>query len=152
MAASEIIGMIKYAYEHPEKAVIRIREIVSHGQPVRGEEVAMRDGRTCLRDFIPIDVDGMSFGRLWHHIDISERKWAEDALKFLVQCGTAPGEDFFQSLARYPRPEPGHGPRLHRQAAGRVAGGPDGGGVPRRQVRAERVLCLEGYAVRRRRE
>ncbi len=30
-----------------------------------------------------------------------EREVAMDALKFLVQCGCAPGEDFFRSLARY---------------------------------------------------
>jgi len=35
-------------------------------------------------------------------IDITERKRIENALKFLVDCGSpASGEDFFQSLARY---------------------------------------------------
>ena len=35
-------------------------------------------------------------------LDITERKRTEDALRFLVQCGSAAsGEDFFQALARY---------------------------------------------------
>ncbi len=78
--AQEIIERVKPAYEHPEVAVNRIREIVSRGQPVEGEEVALRDGRTFLRDFVPIVLDGKSHGRLWHHIDITERKKVERQL------------------------------------------------------------------------
>ena len=35
-------------------------------------------------------------------LDMTERKGIEDALRFLVECGSTPsGEDFFQALARY---------------------------------------------------
>ena len=34
-------------------------------------------------------------------VDITQRKRAEDALRFLVQCSVAPGADFFRDLARY---------------------------------------------------
>lgn len=34
-------------------------------------------------------------------VDITDRKRFEDALRFLVQCGTTPAEDFFHGLARY---------------------------------------------------
>ena len=46
-----------------------------------GEEVAMQDGGTCLRDFVPLNVQGKSYGRLWLHIDITDRKRAEEALR-----------------------------------------------------------------------
>jgi len=55
-------------------------EIVSLGQPVRGEEVAVKGERTYLRDFVPIYVGGKSYGRLWHHLGITERKRSEEAL------------------------------------------------------------------------
>jgi len=41
----------------------------------------MRDGGTCLRDFVPLHVDGRSCGRLWIHVDITARKRAEEALR-----------------------------------------------------------------------
>jgi light-regulated signal transduction histidine kinase (bacteriophytochrome) len=40
----------------------------------------MQDGRSCLRDFIPISLNETSFGRLWIHTDISERKQMESTL------------------------------------------------------------------------
>jgi PAS domain S-box-containing protein len=95
LRAPEIIERVTPAYEHPEAAVSRIREIVSRSQPVEGEEVALREGRTLLRDFVPIVLEGKSHGRLWHHIDITERKRVErqlaadlDAMTRLQQLGT----------------------------------------------------------------
>jgi PAS domain S-box-containing protein len=81
ITSTEMIEKIKNAYLHSDEQVARIREIVRQGERVTGEEVAMRNGRSCIRDFIPIYMDGKSYGRLWQHTDISERKRAEDALK-----------------------------------------------------------------------
>ncbi len=81
LSASEIIGKIMSAYAHPDEAVSRIKEIVGGQQPVIGEEVAMMDGSTCLRDFVPLSINGEPSGRLWLHFDISERKQAEEELK-----------------------------------------------------------------------
>ena len=75
-----MIEKIKNAYLHPDEAVARIQEVVDRGEPVKGEELAMHDGRTCLRDFVPLNVQGKSYGRLWIHTDITERKQAEAAL------------------------------------------------------------------------
>jgi PAS domain S-box-containing protein len=81
LTSNEMIAKIKSAYLHPDEAVARIREILAIGQPVKGEEIAMRGGGTCLRDFVPLRVDGKPYGRLWIHLDISERKQAEVALR-----------------------------------------------------------------------
>ena len=79
--ASEILAKIKPAYLHPDEALGRIQEIVERGEAVKGEDVPMRSGRALLRDFIPIHINGKSFGRLWQHTDISERIKAEQALQ-----------------------------------------------------------------------
>ncbi|MGZ7070122.1 MAG: PAS domain S-box protein, partial [Methanobacterium sp.] len=50
--SGEMIEKIKNGYVHPNEAVIRISEIVDRGQPVKGEEVNLKNGRTCIRDFI----------------------------------------------------------------------------------------------------
>jgi PAS domain S-box-containing protein len=81
LSASELVGKIRDGYLHPEEAIARIEEILRLGQAVKGEEVALRDGRTCLRDVVPLSVDGEPRGRLWLHFDITERKRAEEALR-----------------------------------------------------------------------
>lgn len=81
LTAPQVITKIKEAYDEPDRAIAHIRELVGQKQPVRGEELAMRDGRTLLRDFIPLVLDGKSYGRLWLHHDITKRKRAEDALR-----------------------------------------------------------------------
>jgi len=78
LSSRELIGEISRAYLHPREALARIRQIVEEGKPVKGEEIAMADGRTCLRDFVPVYVEGKSCGRAWYHMDITERKRAEE--------------------------------------------------------------------------
>ena len=81
LTSPQLLEKIENAYHHPDEEIARIKEIVDRGQPVMGEEIVMSRGRTCLRDFIPIHVDGKSYGRLWHHLEITERKRAEEALR-----------------------------------------------------------------------
>ncbi len=81
LSASEIIDRVQSAYADPASAIKRVQEIVGEDLPVRSEEVALRDGRMYLRDFIPLDIAGKRFGRLWHHQDITERKRAEEKLR-----------------------------------------------------------------------
>lgn len=81
LSPSEMIERIQGVYADPAGAVKRIQEILDRGLPVKGEEVALRDGRTCLRDFVPLEVEGRRFGRLWHHQNISDRKQMENALR-----------------------------------------------------------------------
>ena len=81
LSSEDLVEKIKGAYLDPDKAVARIRDIVDRGRPVKGEEVAVRNGGTYLRDFVPLIVDGVSCGRLWIHTDITARKRDEEALR-----------------------------------------------------------------------
>jgi PAS domain S-box-containing protein len=84
LANLDVSGMlekIRPAYREPDAALGRIGEIVSLGRPVSGEDVLMNSGRVFLRDYIPVRLGEKKFGRLWIHIDITERRRAEDALR-----------------------------------------------------------------------
>ena len=85
LSSPEMIDKIKNGYLHPDEEVTSISEIVVRGQPIKGQEIAMRDERTCLRDFIPLYVDGKSYGRLWHHLEITELKRNEEKIAKLTR-------------------------------------------------------------------
>ena len=99
LGARDMIEKIKNAYLHPVEAVARIREIVDRGQPVKDEELAMQGGRTSLRDFVPLRVQGKSYGRLWLHSDITERKRAEEVLREAKAAAEAANEAKSRFLA-----------------------------------------------------
>jgi PAS domain S-box-containing protein len=77
----DILDMIKHVYVNPDEAVKHIEEIVKAAKPVKGEEILLSRDRTFMRDFIPIYIDQKSYGRLWHHMDISKLKKTEEDLK-----------------------------------------------------------------------
>jgi PAS domain S-box-containing protein len=79
--AVEMLARFKGAYLRPDEEAAHAVEILRRGEPVKGEEIAMADGRTCLRDFVPLSVNGAPCGRLWLHFDITDRKCAEEALR-----------------------------------------------------------------------
>jgi PAS domain S-box-containing protein len=79
--AAAMLERIKSSYHDPDQALQRIQEIVAGGVPVVSEEVPLRDGRTILRDYAPLTVDGKSYGRLWAHRDITELKRTEETLR-----------------------------------------------------------------------
>ncbi len=96
LTASEMIKKIKSAYQFPDEELNRIQEIVNLWKPVIGEEIHMRGGKTCLRDFVPIFVGEKPYGRLWLHLDITERKNMEKELadserryRYMVEKSTA---------------------------------------------------------------
>ena len=81
LKAEDVNERVTESYLHPEEQKARIREIITQGKTIKGEEIALRDGRTCLREVIPINVDGKPFGWLFQHIDVTENKKAIEALR-----------------------------------------------------------------------
>jgi PAS domain S-box-containing protein len=81
ITASEMIKKICNVYSDPDRAIAQIKEIIEMREPVIGEEVELTGGRTCIRDFIPLSISGKTYGRLWYHVDITERKKTEKTLK-----------------------------------------------------------------------
>jgi PAS domain S-box-containing protein len=81
LSADEMIERIRKSYAAPDQAIKRIRDIVAAEQPVRAEEIQMSEYRFFLRDFIPIRVGNQRSGRLWIHMEITERKKAEDKIQ-----------------------------------------------------------------------
>jgi len=77
---SKMIEKIKYSYQNPEEEIKRIKEIIDDWKLVLAEEVLMWDGKSALRDFIPLFVEGERYGRLWLHFDITKRKKMEEEL------------------------------------------------------------------------
>lgn len=62
---------------NPETEVRRIRAILDAGVATHDEEFDLGNGRTALRDFIPIFLDGVPAGRVWTLRDITAIKAAE---------------------------------------------------------------------------
>ena len=56
---------------------------MAQGLPVKGEDITLNNGRTLMRDFIPIFIDGKRNGRVWLHHDITERKRVEESQRLL---------------------------------------------------------------------
>ncbi len=80
LSRNVMLQRINQVYAEPDESINRIRTIVARGLPVKGEEIAIREGRTYLRDFVPLFIDGKRYGRLWLHHDFTEHKRAEEAV------------------------------------------------------------------------
>lgn len=81
LTGEEMLRKIEAFHASPIEARMRIQEIVAQSQPVKGEELLMRDGRLYVRDYVPIFINGQRYGRLWQHVDITQRKQVEEALR-----------------------------------------------------------------------
>ena len=81
LTSTEMVSKLINAYANPAETLSRMQKIISDAKPLRGEEVAMRDGRFYMVDFIPIIVDGRQHGHIWHHLDITGRKRTEEEMR-----------------------------------------------------------------------
>jgi diguanylate cyclase (GGDEF)-like protein len=82
--AGEVLNVFMESYRDPELGLARVKEIVALGQPVRGEEIPIKNGRTYLRDFYPMSFLGVRGGRVWHHTDVTALKQAEERIARLL--------------------------------------------------------------------
>jgi C4-dicarboxylate-specific signal transduction histidine kinase len=48
-----------------------VRELLARGEKVPGDRLKLKDGRTLVRDYIPIHVSGRYAGILWNYQDIT---------------------------------------------------------------------------------
>jgi diguanylate cyclase (GGDEF)-like protein/PAS domain S-box-containing protein len=83
-STAAIYARLKTVYENPQREWQRIQEIMARGEVIRGDQVAMKDGRIFLRDFTPIWIDGKSQGWLWHQRDVTEQKMHEAKVERLA--------------------------------------------------------------------
>jgi PAS domain S-box-containing protein len=79
--SATLLEQFRRAYREGDRAVERTLQLINENQICLGEEVPMRNGRFLVRDFVPIMINGKLYGRLWLHIDITERKTLENALR-----------------------------------------------------------------------
>ena len=106
----DVVGHLIYDLGNQQWDIARLRELLEEIIP---KEAAFRDfqvehefpgigRRTMLLSARRVQATGeMPECILLAMEDVTERQRAEQILKFLAQCGAAPGEDFFQSLAQY---------------------------------------------------
>lgn len=61
----------------------RMEEILAERARVVNERIEMADGRSLLRDYVPVSVDNHFFGHLWHYRDITERVASQNRIEAL---------------------------------------------------------------------
>ena len=82
--SSMILAGLTDAYNDPDREFLRLKEILLRGEPVKDEEVRMKDGRILLRDFTPIYIDGIRYGRIWNQRDVTAQKMHEANVRRLA--------------------------------------------------------------------
>ena len=68
-------------FADPTGFLARIPQLLDERRPVRNEEIALADGRTCERDYVPVFSDDSFVGHLWNYRDITRRKNLERELQ-----------------------------------------------------------------------
>lgn len=71
----------KHLFKDPEAFVKAIEELLENREIKVKDELEMADGRTLLRDYIPIFAEGKYLGHLWQYRDVTEEKRAEEKLR-----------------------------------------------------------------------
>jgi signal transduction histidine kinase len=77
----EGLHQFKALFANEEGFVKRVWDLLANGQKVSGDRLEMKDGRTLVRDYIPINVSGRPAGILWNYHDITEDLAMESQMK-----------------------------------------------------------------------
>lgn len=81
LSAKKILNKIGHSRIDAPKTDTRIQDILTAGKPVADEEAVLKNGRTYIRNFIPLVIDGQPSGRIWHNCDVTKLKQTEEALR-----------------------------------------------------------------------
>jgi PAS domain S-box-containing protein len=74
----KLMDAARSAFADPDGFIDTVSERITSGVPVRGEEIALADGRVLERDYLPI-LDGEHLrGHLWQYRDVTERHRATE--------------------------------------------------------------------------
>ncbi|MDE1893937.1 MAG: EAL domain-containing protein [Xanthomonadaceae bacterium] len=101
LSSSEVDDKTRDAYADPEREIARITAILERDEPVDVEEISISRGRTYLRSFAPLSLDGQPCGRVWHVFDITERKAQQaqlDRLAYYDPVTELPNRPLFVEL------------------------------------------------------
>ncbi len=79
----------KYLFEAPEQFMEGIELILQNKILVTGDRLEMKNGRTLLRDYIPIYIASEYKGHLWKYADITNERETENELKRLSLVASA---------------------------------------------------------------
>lgn len=84
LSSTQVGDKTRMAFADPERGIKRISSILECDEPVDAEEISISRGRTYLRSFAPLMLDDQPCGRVWHLIDITERKAQQAQLERLA--------------------------------------------------------------------
>jgi len=59
-------------FVNPEEIKNDVSVLLKARTVKRGDKVKMKDGRVLVRDYIPVDFDGVSIGNMWLYQDVTK--------------------------------------------------------------------------------
>ena len=78
----QILQSVTNKLSHPEEFVGKLEQLHEDRHEISQDEIALKDGRTFDRYSAPMCGEGGKYyGRVWYFRDITERKWAEMAVR-----------------------------------------------------------------------
>lgn len=71
----------KDLFGNEQDFIKRLNDLIQKKEKVLGEELQLSNGKIYERDFIPVFVNQVHIGNLWHYREITDQKLHEDELK-----------------------------------------------------------------------